>query len=217
MYKVNVFLRALLLMAASVSFFSSVSAQGYINYESIGESRLVDELGNQYGSGGMQVVSGGYNIPLSVKKNDRGQVKSWSANISASYARLDNYGEAKTLNPDDMLDAGVSLMFNTPISKRWNLMATAGAGIYAPTGEIKLESVLGSGGVVFVRKMSKTVNLGVGVGLTNSYGPPMVMPMLYFSWQQSGRFNLNVDMSSVIKVSASTQLNKWLSLDLAAI
>lgn len=133
MYKVNVFLRALLLMAASVSFFSSVSAQGYINYESIGESRLVDELGNQYGSGNMQVVSGGYNIPLSVKKNDRGQLKAWSANISAAYARFENYGEAKALNPDDVLNAGVVLMYNTPISKRWSLMAMVGAGIYAPT------------------------------------------------------------------------------------
>lgn len=217
MCRVDVYFRALLSVAASVLMACPARAQGYVNYDSVGETRLMDDTGNSYGSGGMQVVSGGYSIPISYQRNDRGQVRSWSANVSASYAKLDNYGEAKALNPDEVLDAGISLMYLTPISNHWSLMTMVGAGVYAPVNDISAESILGSGGVVFIRKMSNTINLGVGVGVTNSYGPPMVMPMLYFSWQQSGRFNLKVDMSTGIKVSASTQLNKWFGLELAAI
>lgn len=211
------YFRTLLLIVTSVSFFTSASAQGYVSYESFSESKLVDELGNRYGSGGMRVVSAGYNISLSTQKNDKGQLKSWSATINASYAHLNNNGEATKLNPDNVLDAGVSLMYLVPISKRWNLMVMAGAGIYAPTDEINAKSILGSGGAAFIRKISSHVDLGIGIGLTNSYGPPMIMPMLYFCWQQSGRFNFKVDMLTGIKVVASTQLNKWFRIDLTAI
>lgn len=217
MCKANMYFRKLALVAINVLACHFVMAQGYVSYEGLGESRLEDELGNRYGSGSMQVVSGGCNIPISTKNDDRGGLRSWTANVNVSYARLYNYGEAMTLNPNDILDAGVSLMYLTPVSRRWSIMAMVGAGVYAPTDGITAECILGSGGMVFIRKMSSTVNFGIGAGVTNSYGPPMLMPILYFSWQQSGRFNFKIDMSTGIKVCASTQLNKWLSLELAAV
>lgn len=58
--------------------------------------------------------------------------------------------------------------------------------------------------------------MGIGAGLTNSYGIPMILPMMYFSWRNAGRYELKVDMSSGMKVSVATWLNK-LKLELTAL
>lgn len=203
----------LLLLVSSIYSYG----QGYFSYDYISASKLKDELGNRYGSGDMQVWSGGYMIPLSMRNNERGQMTAWSANINIAYALLDNKGDAKSLNPDNMLNGSISLMNIRPIGKRWSMMAVLGGGVYASTSEISTKSILANGGVVFIYRLNKNVDLGIGAGVTNSYGVPMAMPMLYFSWKQSGKYNFKIDMSSGLKISASTQFNKWMRLDLVAI
>ena len=47
----------------------------------------------------------------------------------------------------------------------------------------------------------------------SSYGIPMILPMMYFSWRNAGRYELKVDMSSGMKVSVATWLNKKLKLE----
>ena len=41
--------------------------------------------------------------------------------------------------------------------------------------------------------------------------------MMYFSWRNAGRYELKVDMSSGMKVSVATWLNKKLKLELTAL
>ena len=78
--------------------------QGYIGYKYVSASTLKDEWDNEYGSGNMQVVSGAYTFPLSVKRNEAGQLSKWSVSLSGTYATLSNDGQASGLNPPDILN-----------------------------------------------------------------------------------------------------------------
>lgn len=203
------FLLMLMFMASSVCCY----AQGYVSYDYISASTLKDKLGSECGSGNMQIVSGAYNVPLSVKYNDRGQLIAWSTSVYGAYGILSNQGQAKELNPENILNGSLNITYIRPISKKWSIIASIGGGIYAPTNEVSVESILGNGGIVFVYKLNKNMNIGVGAGLTNSYGVPMILPMIYFSWQKTGKYEFKVDMSSGMKVSASTWLNKKIKVD----
>lgn len=189
-------------------------AQGYITYENLSSSALRNELGDRFGSGGMYMVSAGYTIPLSSKENERGQRTAWMASISGKYAEMDNHGEARELNPTSIINSGISLTHIRPISEKWSIMANAGCGIYAPADEISAKSILGSGGVIFVYSLNKNLSLGIGGGITNSYGAPMAMPIFYLNWQRNGKFTFRVDMANSIKMAISTHFSDRFALEL---
>ena len=79
--------------------------QGYISYDYLPESSLKDDLGNEYGSGSLMMVSGRYNLPLSVRHDDKGRLVAWSATVNAAYGVFHNKGQARELNPDNLLNA----------------------------------------------------------------------------------------------------------------
>lgn len=173
--------------------------QNYICYDYITPSTLKDRLKGRHGSGNMQILSGDCTIPLAVKHNKKEQPIAWTAGIHMAYATLDNRGEANTLNPDNLLNGSLTLSHLRPISEKWNLIASIGAGVYAPTYEISAKSILANGGLVFVYRLNRNMNLGAGIGLTNSYGIPMIVPILYLSWQKTGKYEFKVDMSNGLK------------------
>lgn len=210
---VFIFLSVLMYEALSVYSYG----QGYISYDYMSASTLKDEFGNKYGSGNMQILSGGYNIPISVKHNDRGQLIAWTTNVYGAYGTLSNQGQAKDLNPDNILNGSLNIMHIRPISKRWSFIASIGGGVYAPTNEISAKSILANGGIIFVYKLNKNMNIGIGAGLTNSYGVPMVLPMIYLNWQKTSKYEFKIDMSSGLKISASTWLNKRIKIEFAAL
>lgn len=189
------------------------SAQGYVSYDHFSTSTLRDDTGNRFGSGDMRTISAGYNIPLSMKMNEHNQPTLWSAGISGTYAIMSNSGEAKELNPCKIINSGISLTHLRPISKKWSILASVGCGIYAPVDEISFRSILGSGGIIFICRLNDHLSLGVGGGITNSYGAPMAMPMLYLNWQHYGKFSFEINMANSLKVSASTWLWKKLKLE----
>ncbi len=194
-----------------------MSAQGYISIDNFSTSRLRNETGDNFGSGSMWMISGGYNIPIYTKINDRKQVKSFSASAYATYADLSNEGEASQMNPAKIINSGLNLTYIQPISKKWSVLLTGGAGVYAPAGEINLKSVLGNGGAIFICRLNDNLSLGIGGGVTNSYGTPMAMPMMYLNWQRNGKFAFNIDMGNRIKASVSTTLWNRLTLELTPI
>ena len=206
-----------LIMLAFATFSFHSYGQGYISYDYIPTSTLKDELGNKYGSGDMQILSGSYNLPLSVKFNERKQITAWSATMRGAYAILSNQGQARDLNPDNIINGSLNISHIRPLSKKWSLIASIGGGIYAPTNEISTKSILANGGIIFVYRQNKNMNIGVGAGVTNSYGIPMVLPMLYLSWQRSGKYEFEIDMSSGLKVSAATWINKKIKIEFAAL
>lgn len=191
--------------------------QASISYDYMPGSSLRDESGNKYGSGSMMVVSGRYNLPISVKHDEKGRLVAWSATLNGAYGTLDNKGQARELNPDKIVNASLNISHVRPLSDRWSIIASIGGGIYAPQHEVTAKSVLANGGVIFAYRLRKNLDLGFGAGLTNSYGIPMVLPMIYFSWRNAGKYELMVDMSSGMKVSAATWLGKRLKIELVGI
>lgn len=204
-----------MLAYATLSFHSY--GQGYISYDYIPSSTLKDELGKRYGSGDMQIVSGSYNLPLSVKFNERKQLTAWAATVHAAYATLSNQGQARDLNPDNILNGSLNISHIRPLSRKWSFIASIGGGIYAPANEISAKSILANGGVIFIYKLNKNMDIGIGAGVTNSYGIPMVLPMLYLNWQKTSRYEFKIDMSSGLKVSASTWLSPRIKVEFAAL
>ena len=190
--------------------------QGYISSDYMPASTLKDDAGNKYGSGDLLILSSRYTLPFSVRHNEKGQVTAWSATLNCSYGILNNKGPAKELNPDNILNSSLNISHIRPLSDKWSIIASLGAGVYASPNEITMKSVLANGAVVFVYKLRNNLDLGIGGGLTNSYGIPMILPMVYFSWRNTGKYEFKVDMSSGIKISAATWLNKKFKVELTA-
>ena len=123
--------------------------QASISYDYMPGSSLRDESGNKYGSGSMMVVSGRYNLPISVKHDEKGRLVAWSATLNGAYGTLDNKGQARELNPDKIVNASLNISHVRPLSDRWSIIASIGGGIYAPQHEVTAKSVLANGGVIF--------------------------------------------------------------------
>ena len=152
--------------------------QGYISYDYLPESSLKDDLGNEYGSGSLMMVSGRYNLPLSVRHDDKGRLVAWSATVNAAYGVFHNKGQARELNPDNLLNASLNISHIRPLSDKWSIIASVGGGVYAPLDGVSMKTLLANGAIIFVYKLRKNLDLGIGAGLTNSYGIPMILPML---------------------------------------
>ena len=103
-----------------------------------------------------------------------------------------------------------------PLSKKWYMIASLGAGIYSAPAAITWQSVLVNGGVIFVYKCRKNLDIGVGAGLTNSFGVPIAMPMFFLNWQLSGNYEVNVNLSSGFEVSGAVRLGDRFKLRLVA-
>lgn len=204
-------------MVAASIMPTEVLAQGTIEYGSDARSSLRDEQGNRYGSGAMEKVTAKIAIPLGTKTDSLGRTTAWQAALNASYATLDCDGEAEEKNPENIVNAGITIIHTRPISRRWSLMMAAGCGIYAPKNEIRMQSILANGGAMFIYRINRDMSIGAGGGLTNAYGVPMVMPMMYFSWMSRGRFELKVNMSSGMEVAVATTIGRRIRIELVAV
>lgn len=178
---------------------------------------MSDKDGAKHGNGNMLRVKGRYTLPLSVKVNKGSQPTMWSATLSASFATMNNEGEALTINPDEIVNASLNISHVRPLSSHWQLIASLGAGVYAQPGEVVWRSILANGAAIFAYKFSDNLSAGFGVGLTNSYGVPMIMPMGYLSWRTGGNVRVQVDMASSMSVKVLTALGKRFTLELTAI
>lgn len=209
--------QAVLIVSICIGFPATLFGQGYVSSEYLSSSSLRDEAGNRFGSGGMWRFSGRYTLPLSVKRNDRGQLTAWSATLNYTYASLQNKGAATALNPDRILNTSLNVSHLRPISERWSLIASLGCGVYAAPNQIAWRSILANDAIFFVYKLREDLDIGVGAGLTNSFGVPMILPMGYLNWRSSGKYEIRVDMSSGLKVTAAKWLNQKFKLELTAI
>lgn len=202
-------------LTITITLFSIHSyGQGYIHYDYISTSILKDDLEGQYGSGNMQIIQCGYDIPLSTKYNAKQQPAIWTANVRLAYGALNNYGQATELNPNDIFNGSLNITHIRPLSDKWDFIASIGGGIYAPTNEISSKSVLANGGFIFLFKLNKNLSLGAGAGIANSYGAPMFVPMLIISWHKRGKYEFQIDMSNSLKVASSIRCNKTIKLEL---
>lgn len=191
-------------------------AQGYIKSDYLFSSTLKDEKENKYGSGSLTKISGRYTLPLSVKRNEQGKVTAWSATLSGTYAILDNQGVAADINPSEVLNANLSVAHMRPLSGKWSLIASLGGGIFSEPDQVTTKSLLASGALIFVYRINQKLDAGIGVGLTNSYGVPIIMPMTYFKVNFTGKYEIKADISSRMEVSAAVMFGNKFRLKLVA-
>lgn len=210
-------IKRLLAVTACAALPMAGLCQGSVSFDRVSSSALKDKDGNRHGSGDMYRYAAEYTLPLSKKLNKQGQPTMWGLRLTASCGVLDNKGEARLLNPDKMVDAGVTVFHMRPLSDRWSLLASAGCGLYADPDDVGWGSLLANGSAIFIYRVRPNLSIGAGGGLTNSFGVPVIMPMLYLNWKAGRRCEVSVDMVAVPKVKLATQLSKEARMELTAI
>lgn len=183
-------------------------AQNYIETGYTPSRSFLDKDRNKCGSGDLWQVKGRYSHTFSAKVNENGQPTVWAGTVNGTYAKMDNYGFASEYNPEQILNLGVNLSYIRPLSKensKWYMMASIGAGIYAAPNDIAWRSVLANGGAVFVYRVRDNLDIGIGAGLTTSFGAPLVMPMAFVKWKSTGQYEINIEAMNNIKISVARQ------------
>lgn len=178
-----------------------VYPQGNIEFSYTPSRNFMDEEENKAGTGDMLQLKGRYTFPFHTKKTIKGQMRTWSGTFSGMYALMDNKGMATEINPDKVLNLNFSVSHLRPISKKWYMVASIGTGIYSAPDEISFNSILVNGAFIFVYRLKDNLDVGIGAGLTNSYGVPLIMPMGFLKWSTTGSYEINVEMANSMKLS----------------
>lgn len=207
-------IKSVILFLCAICGLGSMGQQVQVNadYHTRSNFTSKDDGDVRIGDGDMMRYSLRYVQPLSLKLNERKQVKAWALSVNATYARLDDNGAAYRWNPNEIMNAGVMVSYLTPISQKWSIMASLGVGIYAQVDHIRWQSLLANGSCIFAYRATPYLSVGGGMGLTNAYGPPMVMPMFYLSWKRGDKYQLEVNMVNMITAKASTRFTNHFKL-----
>lgn len=193
-----------------------VPAQLVINADYTASSSFKDNDGNRLGDGSIALLSAAYAQPLSLHLNERHQPTLWMGTLSAKYAILDNSGAAQDYSPDHILNTGLNIIHVRPIGERWSLMAMLGAGLYADPSDVSLNCLQANGGAVFIYKVSDRLDLGIGAALTNAYGAPAALPMLYVKYQTTGAYELDFSMVGGLKLGIKRRWTETFATNLMA-
>ena len=192
----------------------NLSAQGFIETGYTPQRNLLDKDDKKHGSGDLFQISGRYTLPLSVKRNEKGQVVAWSATINCVYSVLNNKDDALDINPKNILNCSFNISHRRPISDKWYLIASLGAGVYSSPNHVSFKSILANGAVIFAYKIRDNLDIGIGAGLTNSYGAPIIMPMTFLKWKTTGKYEIDVEVANRLKVSVTRILTDRFKLSL---
>lgn len=190
-------------------------AQVYLKSEYVSSSSFKDENNQKTGgSGDMFKVNGGFSLPLSFTQDENNRIKMWAVSLDATYAMYTNKNIPTSMHPDKVVNTALSLSHLRPMGRKWSMLAVLGGGIYSDPSHIKAKSILGSGGIVFIYRMSANLDVGAGVGVSNSYGVPLGLPMVYLNWHIDGKYQVKVEMLEAAEVSAAIAFNDWFRLRL---
>lgn len=213
-------MRILLTFLLSTTICFGLNAQGFIKAEYIGSSDYKD-INNEKtgGKGDAQIYSGGINIPLSMKMSEDNRPTMWSIGVGGSYTSFHNRNLSPDLCPSEIMNAQMSVTHLRPISKRWSMLASLGAGAYTAHTDfsrIGMKNILGHGAVVFIWHANKSLDLGVGPAINTSFGYPMVFPAMYLNWMLPGKYEVKVTLMDAMEVSAGIQMHKYFKMSLVA-
>lgn len=204
----------LITLLVAVSY--QLNAQISLNTEYFGKSYyLDDDTEEKLGKGSAVVYQADINIPVYQKLNEREQPTSWGINLGSTYADLNNKSFTDDLVLNEMMNVYIGISHMRPISKKWSMMVSLGAGIYSPTtrfSKINSKNILGNGGIVFVCDVNKNLKIGGGVAVNNSFGFPMAFPAIYVNWSTDGRFVANVSLMDGLQSSFGYSFSKYYTL-----
>lgn len=194
-----------------------LSAQGYLETSYTPSRDFLDKDRNVHGQGELWQVRGMYTHNFSTKLNDEGQPIVWAGTLSGMYARLKNEGFAAEYNPGQILNLSFNVSHIRPLTRknpRWYMIASLGAGIYSAPNDIAWRSWLVNGGLIFAYKLRDNLDVGIGAGLTNSFGVPLVMPMTFVKWTSTGEYEILIEATANIKASIARQFTDKFKLAL---
>jgi len=192
-------------------------AQGYMKSDYLFSSTFKEkDEDSKLGSGDLLKISGRYTMPLSAKQNSLGQTTAWFSTLGGSYSTLNNVGIAKSMNPNEVLNINLNISHVRPLSEKWSLIATLGGGIYSEPNKVTWKSLLVNGGAIFIYRLNDKLDVGLGAGITNSYGVPVIMPMAYLKLNMTGRYEIKVDLSTKIEIAATAKFSNKFHLKLIA-
>ena len=205
----------MLLLGSLIPLF--LCAQNYIEASYTPSRTFLDKDRSNCGAGDLWQIKGMYSHTFSTKLNENGQPIVWAGTINGTYAKMNNKGYAAEYNPEQILNLGFNLTYIRPLTKKnpkWYMMASIGAGIYAAPNDIAWRSFLVNGGVVFVYRLAKGLDVGVGAGLTTSFGVPLVMPMTFVKWTSTGQYEITIEAMSNIRASVARRFGNRFRLEL---
>ncbi|MBQ4062984.1 MAG: hypothetical protein IJC92_01760 [Bacteroidaceae bacterium] len=227
-------LLSLLVIACALPMSAQRIESGYIL-----SNDLKDGHGNKVGRGAVQYMAGSYTMPLATTKVE--QIKNiyrstttpdgktiiretrdtvttarmWQLTLTGKYAAFDNEGTAMQNHPDDAITAGAMITHVCPIAHRWNLIATVGATLNAPSSYIRMQSIAITAGMIFQYRVNKNLSLGIGAVSTTAYGEPVILPVPMINWKRDGRYSIELNMHGKPQLTIATQLNEKTRLTLA--
>lgn len=210
-------MRKIRLFLLLISIAVGASAQVSLESDFLRSSDFVNGHGVKLGKGSMQRLKFKGTLPVYHRTDSFGYQNAWLVSLSATQAWFHNEGKAVEYCPGSIINASLGVAHIRSISKRWYLLAQLGFGIYAPNSYIRFKSILAQGGAVFAYRVRDNFSVGVGGGLTNSYGAPMILPMFYLDWKYRGKVQLQLSLLAGITAKVSYKPSERLSVDVTAI
>lgn len=169
------------------------------------------------GKGGLFYISGSYRQPLYMRHDSVKGTKMLTATISGKYASLCNKEGVIANNPEEIINIGTMLTYVAPITERWNLVATAGISLNAIPEYIRLQSIAITGGTIFMYRVNKELNIGIGAVVTTAYGEPVIIPTPFITWKRNGKFSIDLNMRGMPELAITTQIDKRTELSVTPI
>ena len=102
-------------------------------------------------------------------------------------------------------------------TERWNLVATAGISLNAIPEYIRLQSIAITGGPIFMYRVNKELNIGIGAVVTTAYGEPVIIPTPFITWKRNGKFSIDLNMRGMPELAITTQIDKRTELSITPI
>jgi hypothetical protein len=174
-----------------------------------------EKIGDAKGSA--MVYQGSVNIPLSMKLNENKRPTAWGIGIGGAYVSLKNQNFTDDM-VSEIMNFQVGVYHLRPLNDKWSMQASLGMGVFTPSADfskISFKSVLGSGGIVFIRHLKPNLDIGGGVSINSSLGYPMIFPSVYVKWTLDKKIDVNVDVTEGLEVSAGYKFTDLFKLSYA--
>jgi hypothetical protein len=195
---------------------SKAQAQVFLKSEYISPSKFKDENGNKIGGkGDLKTMDGSIRIPVSIKMDENNKPVAWAVALTGTYASLGNKDVPKDYTMSEILNVQVGVMHLRPLNEKWSVLAILGTGIYSSDPDkISGKSILGQGGILFIRHAKSNFDWGVGVAINNALGYPMIFPSFYLDWRSGGRYDFRLSVYDSFQLSLSSQINDSFKLSI---
>ena len=153
--------------------------QNTLEHQAIGmkqEKTHEKKIGNCKGSA--VVYQGSINIPLLVKNTKYDRPTIWSVGINGAYASLNNKnftGDYDGMVINEMMNIALGLSYMRPLSEKWSLITSLGAGIYAPStnlSKIRYKHLLGNVAVLFIKHLKSNREVRCGISINSTIHEP---------------------------------------------